>query len=53
MVVEGDDFTSMEKALYAMLLHQSRNPDLLAARLSSLTPNARWRLRLYPLKPKA
>ena len=38
--------------LYQMLRHQIAHPDLLQARLSSFTPNARVRLRLYPLIPK-
>lgn len=48
--VEGDDFSPLEKTLYGMIRHQIGHPDPLAARLSSFTPNARSRLRLYPLK---
>lgn len=50
--VEGDDFTPLEKTLYGLLRHQISNPDLLQARLSSFTPDARRRIRLYPLLPK-
>lgn len=51
--VEGDDFTQLEITLYGFLLRQRQHPDLLAARLSRFTPNARLRIRLYPLSPKA
>jgi len=47
--VEGDDFDPLEKRLYEMLLHQVQNPDPLQLRLSSFTPDARSRIRLYPL----
>lgn len=50
--VEGDDFSPLTKALYQMLRHQTAHPDLLQARLSRFTPNAKARLRLYPLIPK-
>ena len=50
--VEGDDFSPLTIKLYQMLRHQIAHPDLLQARLSSFTPNARVRLRLYPLIPK-
>lgn len=51
--VEGEHFTPLEKTLYAMRLKQRQNYDPLEARLSRLTPDARTRLRLYPLIPKA
>jgi hypothetical protein len=51
--VEGDDFTPLEIKLYGLLRHQISTPDLLQARLSSFTPDARRRIALYPLLAKA
>lgn len=51
--VEGEDFNPLEITLYGLLRHQIGTPDLLQARLSSFTPDARRRIALYPLLPKA
>lgn len=51
--VDGEDFSELEKRLYGFFLHQRRHPDMLVARTSRFTPNARLRIKLYPLSPKA
>ena len=50
--VEGEDFTPLEVTLYGLLRHQIATPDLLQARLSRFTPDARRRIALYPLLAK-